>query len=372
MNVLGLILAGARGQMLGPLTIKRASAALPICGKYRAIDFTLSNMVNSGISKVGILTQYNPRSLMDHLGSGKEWNLDRKNGGLFILQPFQSTEKDRLWYRGTADAIFQNMTILRRGRENHVLIASGDHIYKIDFSKVFYEHVKSGADVTIVVKRLDESYDLRQYGIVEIDENNKIVRFEEKPEEPFSNIASLGINFMNKEFLMELLYANVKDGKYDLVRDIFIPNLGKINFRAYEFKGYWRNIKKSINEYYKVNMDFLKREVREELFYKYGKVYTKLKDLPSPKFTTTAKIKNSIVSDGCIVSGTVEDSILFRNVRVKAGAVVKDSIIMQGCVIEEGARIENAVLDKNVVVRLERDIVGTTQYPAIIEKGAIV
>lgn len=372
MTILGLILAGARGQTLGPLTIKRASAALPVCGKYRAIDFTLSNMVNSGISKVGILTQYNPRSLMDHLGSGKEWNLDRKNGGLFILQPFQSTEKEKLWYRGTADAIFQNMTILRRGGENYVLIASGDHIYKIDFSAVFYEHIKSGADVTVLVKKLDKSYDLSQYGVVEIDENNRIVRFEEKPEKPFSNLASLGIYFMNKEFLMELLYANVKNGKYDLVTDIFIPNLEKIYFRAYEFKGYWRNVKKGINEYYRVNMDFLREEVREELFYKYGKVYTKLKDLPPPKFTATANIKNSIVSDGCIISGIVENSILFRNVRVKAGAVVKNSVIMQGCVIEEGSKIENAILDKNVLVRLEKEIVGSSQYPAIVEKGAIV
>lgn len=378
MSVLGLILAGARGEVLGPLTLKRASAAVPVCGKYRAIDFTLSNMVNSGISKVGILTQYNPRSLMDHLGSGKEWNLDRKTGGLFILQPFKRTEKDEDWYRGTADAIFQNMTILKRGSEKDVLIASGDHIYKLDFSELFRVHYEKEADVTIVVKRLDESYDLTQYGIVELDEENRIIRFEEKPEKPFSNIASLGIYFMNKDFLINLLYDGIKaaesDGNesFDLVKDIFIPRIDKLRFIAYEFNGYWRNVKKGLNEYYRINMDFLKREIREELFYKYGKVYTKLKDLPSPKFTATADVKNSIVSDGCIVSGKVENSILFRSVTIKAGAVVKNSILMQGTVVEEGARVENAILDKNVFVRLEREVIGMANQPIIIEKNAVI
>lgn len=371
MRVLGLILAGARGKNLGPLTRMRASAALPVCGKYRAIDFTLSNMVNSGISKVGILTQFSPRSLMDHLGSGKEWNLDRKTGGLFILQPF-ATETSMFWYKGTADSIFQNMTLLRRGEENYVLIGSGDHIYKMDFTDLFRYHFSSGADVTIVVKKLDESYDLREYGIVELDGKNRIVNFEEKPKKPKTRLASLGIYFMNKDLLMELLYSHVPEGGYDLVKDIFIPNINKLRFQAYIFDGYWRNIKKGIREFYRINMDFLKEEIRRELFYKHGKVYTKLKDLPPPKFTGTSRVSSSIVSDGSVISGTVMRSVIFRRVRIKAGAVVKNSIIFEGTTIEEGARIENAIVDKYAMIRVEKMVIGTADYPAIIEKGAVI
>lgn len=370
MKVLGLILAGGRSEALGKLVHKRASAALPVFGKYRAIDFTLSNMVNSGIYKVGVLTQYNPRSLMDHLGSGKEWDLDRKHGGLYILQPYLGMTGE-YWYRGTADAIFQNTTVLRRGDEDYVLIGSGDHIYKMIYNELFSYHFEKGADVTLVVKELDDTYDIKQYGVVVTDVDGRILELHEKVENPPTRKAFLGVYFINKYLLLDLLYDTVPSGKYDLLLDVIVPNLNRLRVYAYEFNGYWRNVKKGILEYYRVNMDVLKREVREELFLKNGKVYTKLKDYPPAKFTGTAKVSNSLISDGCVVSGIVKNSVLFRGVVVRAGARVENSIVMQDTVIEEGAYVRNAIIDKNCVIRAEQSLIGDFE-PVVLEKWMVV
>lgn len=365
MKVLGLILAGEKGQNLGKLTTRRASAAVPIAGKYRAIDFTLSNMVRAGIKKVGVLTQYNPRSLMDHIGSGREWDLDRKNGGLYILQPYVS-ETNQLWYRGTADALHQNITVLRRGEEDYVLIGSGDHIYNIDFTPVFKYHISVSADITILTKS-SKGYDPSFYGTVKTDANQRIVDFKEKEKENAGDKINLGVYFMNKKLMMDLLYSTVPNGKYDLVKDIIMPNIPSLRIMSYEFTGYWSNIKKSLVEYKKTNMDMLDPEILNELFSPYRKVYTKLKDLAPPKITSTGLVLNSIVADGCIVSGRVSNSVLFRNVNIKAGAMVDDSIVMEGSTVEEGAKIVNCILDKNVTIRTERTYIGY-ETPLVFEK----
>ncbi len=371
MKVLGLILAGGKSDALGKLVYKRASAAVPVFGKYRAIDFTLSNMVNSGIYKVGVLTQYNPRSLMDHLGSGKEWDLDRKHGGLYILQPYIGMTGE-YWYRGTADAIFQNTTMLRRGDEDYVLIGSGDHIYKMLYDDLFRYHFAKSADITLLVKELDDTYDITHYGTVVTEPDGRIVEIKEKVQNPPTRKAFLGVYFINKYLLLELLYDTVPAGKYDLLLDVVIPNLSKLRVYAFEFKGYWRNVKKGINEYYKMNMEVLSSQaLREELFVKYGKVYTKLKDYPPAKYTNTAKVSNSIIADGCIISGNVKNSVLFRGVVVKAGARVENSIVMQDTVIEEGAIVRNAIIDKNCVIRAEQMLVGDFE-PVVLEKWMVV
>ncbi|QTA37116.1 glucose-1-phosphate adenylyltransferase subunit GlgD [Thermosipho ferrireducens] len=371
MKVLGLILAGGKSERLGKLVYKRASAAVPIAGKYRAIDFTLSNMVNSDIIKVGVLTQYNPRSLMDHLGSGKEWNLDRKKGGLYILQPYLGLTGE-YWYKGTADAIFQNMSVLKRSEEDYVLIGSGDHIYKMIYNNLYMFHFQKSADVTLLTKNLDESYNMSDYGSVIVDKDMRIIDIREKVKNPPSNRAFLGVYFINKHLLMELLYSSVPAGGNDLLLDIIIPRLKELRVFAYDFNGYWRNIKKGINEYFKTNMEILlNKEIRRELFYRHGKVYTKLKDYPPAKFTSTSKIKNSIIADGCIVSGTVENSILFRGVVVKAGACIENSIIMQDSIVEEGAVVRNAILDKNCIIRSEQKLIGDFE-PVVMEKRMVL
>ncbi|PNR92424.1 glucose-1-phosphate adenylyltransferase subunit GlgD [Petrotoga sp. 9PWA.NaAc.5.4] len=373
MRVMGLILSGSSRDNLDKLTTKRASAAVPVFGKYRAIDFTLSNMVNSGIINVGVLTQYNPRSLMDHLGSGKEWNLDRKRGGLFILQPFMSLESQKMQYEGTADAIFQNMTYLRRSIEDFVLIGSGDHIYNIDFRDVFKYHVRNGADITLITKTMKKGLDLTQYGQVVADENNRISKIYEKVSEFHSDKIFLGLYFINKALLLEMLYANVPNKKYDLLTDIVIPNLSRLRVFSYEFNGYWKNIKKSVEEYYNTNMDILKKEVRDELFYNpERKIYTKLRDSAPPKININAKISNSFISDGCIINGVVKNSILSRDVIINAGAVIEDSIILQGCVVEEGSVIKRAIIDKNVRIRSGKRLETVGNEINLIEKGTII
>ncbi|SHE74971.1 glucose-1-phosphate adenylyltransferase [Marinitoga hydrogenitolerans DSM 16785] len=370
MKVLGLILAGASTSGVKELTKKRASAAVPVFGKYRAIDFTLSNFVNSKIKKVGVLTQYYPRSLMDHLGSGKEWDLDRKTGGLFILQPYFKSKDEIPVYKGTADAIFQNMTLLRRGDEDFVLIGSGDHIYNFDFTKLYHYHLSNAADITILTKEFENDELINTYGQVITNEEGKVIEFHEKPAEIKSRRISLGVYFINKALLIELLYTSIPGGGKDIVYDIIIPNLSKLRIFAYDFKGYWSNIKKSVETYYKTNMDILKDDVRRELFYS-KKIYTKLKDYAPPKININANVHNAFVADGSIINGTVKNSIISRGVKVKAGAVVENSIILQDTVISEGSVIKNAIIDKDCKIREGHRVVGEEKI-LVIEKGTII
>ncbi|OAA30965.1 glucose-1-phosphate adenylyltransferase [Kosmotoga arenicorallina S304] len=371
MKVLGLVLAGGRGENLRPFTDIRASAALPIFGKYRAIDFTLSNMVNAGISKVGIITQYNPRSLMDHIGSGKEWDLDRKQGGLFFLQPFFRLSSQSIGYKGTADAIFQNMTILRRGNEDFVLIGSGDHIYKMDFRDLFRAHINNGADITLLSVPFSESSKdiIRVEGGKVINWYRDITPSDIEEKENLSE--SAGVYFINKFLLRELLFSCVPDGKDNLV-EIISENLSSLKVMEYKFKGFWSNLTTDVSKYFKTNLDILNPDIRKELFYKHGKVYTKLKDLPPPKITTTGRVSNALVSDGSIISGSVINSVIFRNVKILSGAVVENSIIMEGCVIEEGAKLKNVIMDKDARVRSSRKLLGSTEIPAVVEKSGVI
>ncbi len=372
MKVLGIIFAGGRGETLGLLTTKRASAAVPIAGKYRAIDFTLSNMVHSGLIKMGVLTQYSPRSLFDHLGAGKEWDLDRKHGGLMLLQPYIGADT-QLWYQGTADAVFKNMTFLRRSDEDYVLIGSGDHIYTFNFAQMFSYHFAKGADITFLYKELNDSYTPSEYGIIQTAEDGRIVDFVEKPKKPMGTKAFMGVYFINKHLLMDLLYHSIPHSQnFDLLLDVLLPNLQRLRFFAYEYKGYWRNIKKGIWEYYRTNMDLLDSNIRKELFYSDVTIHTKLKDLPPPKCTNTAFIKNSIISDGCVISGRVLNSIVSRGVRVKSGASVENSILMQDCVVEEGAQVKFSILDKETLVRNEKRVIGRPEDLMVYEKGSVI
>ncbi|HPD37290.1 MAG TPA: glucose-1-phosphate adenylyltransferase subunit GlgD [Mesotoga infera] len=375
MKVLGIILAGGRGEYLGPLTQVRTSAALPVFGKYRSIDFTLSNMVNAGISKVGIITQYSPRSLMDHIGSGKEWDLDRKQGGLFILQPYYSPYNPSMGYKGTADAIFQNINILRRGNEDYVMIGSGDHIFKTDLGEVFRYHLETGSDITVLTSSNIDNYNFGNVSLLKCKEGRVIEWIErEGPVEDLggSNCVALGVYFMNKFLLRELLYSTVPNGENELVKGVIIPNLTSLNVKEYRYNGYWRDIKQSKSCYYRTNLDILNPEIRRELFYEHGRVFTKLKDLPPPKITGTAFISNSVIADGCVVGGRLEDSVLFRDTRVLAGATVKGSVLLEGCIVEEGAYVENVILDKYCTVRSGKSFIGEQSDPTVIEKHGVI
>jgi len=371
-STIGIIQTGGNNSRLKELSENRSTSAVPVGGKYRAIDFVLSNMVNSGIANIAVITQYNFRSLMDHLGSGKEWDLDRKTGGLFMFPPYLSGG-DSGWYRGSADALYNNLTFLKRSYEKYVVIAQGSCVYKMLFDDVLEYHIEKNADITIVYRDMSdfEPKELSTMGILHVDEQQRIVDFEEKPTNPKTKNGSVGIYIMKRELLISLLEESAAHGWYDFVKDILIKKLNFLNIMGYKFDGYWRNLS-SIQLYYKCNMDLLNPIIRYELFSENGKVYTKVKDEAPAKYNEEADVRNSIVADGCIIEGTVENSVLFRGVTVKKGAVIKNSIVMQGSCVEENSSTQFAILDKNTVLTNGKSLKGEPNLPIIVGKNVRV
>lgn len=372
MKAIGIILAGGNNDgRLGVLTDHRAAAALPIGSCYRAIDFTLSNMSNSGIGKVAVLTQYNSRSLRDHLTSSKWWDFGRKQGGLFVFTPYTSNEGST-WFRGTADSIYQNMTYLKRSNEEYVVITSGDSIYKMDYRKVLEYHKEKGADITVVYQKMDGK-DLSKFGVVEMDADGRLEGFEEKPQQPKSDTASLGIYVISRTLLINLLDQAIPEGRYDLVKDIIIPFIKTLKIYGYEYNGYWSAIGAGTAAYFATNMDFLKKEIRDSFVTEYPYIETKPKDEPPAKYNAGADVTDSIVGSGTIFDGKVEHSVIFRKVRVGTGAVVKNSILMEGCQIGKNCVVENAILDKEVVLSDGQRIIGvSSEAPAVLKKGTVL
>ncbi|MCL2752577.1 MAG: glucose-1-phosphate adenylyltransferase subunit GlgD [Defluviitaleaceae bacterium] len=369
MKALGIIFAGGQKDSLKELTQSRASSAMPVGSCYRAIDFSLSNMVNSGINKVAVMTQYNSRSLHDHLNSSKWWGFGTKHGGLFVLSPFLSKDNSS-WFRGTADSIYQNMTYLRRSREEYVIITSGDGIYKMDYNRILDFHIEKNADITVACKEMYDM-DVSNFGVVSLDEGGRLVEFEEKPLEPFSSVVSLGIYVMRRELLIELLEAIIPQGRHDFVRDIVIRYRKQKRVYGFMYEGYWAGIN-SIESYYNINMDFLRADIRNEMFNAEPFIKTKNKDEPPAKYNTKAEVRNALVGSGSIVDGSIENSVLFRNVHVKENAVVRNSIILEGSEIAEGCVIEHAIIDKLVKISPNQRVVGTAREPKIVRKNTTI
>ncbi|NLY17981.1 MAG: glucose-1-phosphate adenylyltransferase subunit GlgD [Clostridiaceae bacterium] len=371
-NTMGIILTGGKNNRLKELSMERSISAVPFGGKYRAIDFALSNLVNSGIRNVGVPTQYSFRSLMDHLGSGKEWDLDRKTDGLFIFPPYLS-EYGTGWYRGTADSMYSNLTYLKRSNEEFVVINQGYAIYNMTYREMLEQHVDKDADITIATRLMDDfsKEDLSMLGIVETDTENRIIDFQEKPPNPKSNLASMGIYIIKRKLLISLLEDSAAHGYFDFVRDIIIRKLNELRIFSYEFKGYWRPLI-SIQLYYRTNMELLDPNIRYELFMKNGKIFTKVKDEPPAKYNEEAEVKNSIVADGCIIEGKVENSILFRGVKIKRGAIIRNSIIMQNSEVCENVILNNCILDKNVIISSGKQLNGDRNWPLIVGKNVRV
>jgi glucose-1-phosphate adenylyltransferase len=370
-NVMGMILSGGKNTKLKELSTMRSSPAVPVGGKYRAVDFVLSSMVNSGITNVGVITQYSFRSLMDHLGSGKEWDLDRKNDGLFIFPPFLSDENTG-WYRGTADSMYNNLTFLKRSNEEYVLICQGNCIYTTTFEDMLKFHKETDADITIAYRDMSDVPldELTNMGILQVDSQNRVIDFQEKPLHPNTKLGSLGMYLLKRDLLIALLEESVAHGYYDFVLDIIVKMRDKLKIHGYKFNGYWRSMS-TVSMYYKCNMELLNPEVSDELFGA-GKIFTKVKDEAPAKYNEEAVVRNSIIADGCIIEGTVENSVLFRGVTIKKGSVVKDSIIMQGSIIEENSTLNYAILDKNVTLSGGRCLKGEGSWPIIIGKNVIV
>ena len=348
MRAVGIILAGGNSSKMKELSKKRAVGAMPIAGSYRAIDFALSNMANSHIQKVAVLTQYNAWSLNEHLSSSKWWDFGRKQGGLYVFTP-SITSDNGFWYRGTADAISQNIGFLKKSHEPYVIITSADAVYKMDYNDVLKKHVETGADITIVCKDMGEGVNTSEYGVVTADNNGRVLDFVEKPLESESTLISTGIYVIRRRLLIQLLEQCIAEDRYDLVNDIIIRNKSSKTIYAYQLETYWNHVS-DVKGYYDVNMDFLKPEVRDFFFKQYPDVYSKVEDLPPAKYNPGAEVKNSLVSSGCIINGTVENSVVFKEAYIGNNCVIKNSIILNDVYIGDNAVVENCIVESHSTI----------------------
>ena len=313
MRAIGIILAGGNNRKMRELSQKRAIGAMPVAGSYRSIDFALSNMTNSHIQRVGVLTQYNARSLNAHLSSSKWWDFGRKQGGLFLFTPAVTAENSS-WYRGTADAIYQNLSFLKNSHEPYVVITSGDCVYKMDYNKVLEYHISKKADVIDMIERC------------------------------------------------------AMEDRYDFVKDILIRYKNQKRIFGYKIKDYWKNIA-TVEDYFDANMDFLKPEIRNYFFKQYPDIYSKVDDLPPAKYNVGAKVENSLISSGCIVNGTVEDSVIFKKSFIGNNCYIKNSIILNDVYIGDNTHIENCIVESRDTIRANSFYRGEDEIKIVIEKN---
>lgn len=345
-----MLLAGGQGSRLYALTQKVAKPAIPYGGKNRFIDFPLSNCINSGIDTVGVLTQYQPMVLNEYIGNGQPWDLDKMHGGVHVLPPYQ-TATGASWYEGTANAIYQNMAFIERYDPEYVIVLGGDHIYKMDYSKMLDYHIANNADSTIAVIDVPRS-EASRFGIMTCDEEGRIVDFTEKPKEPKSTLASMGIYVFSWEKLRKYLIENenANTGSKDFGKDI-IPAMLANDERlfAYEFEGYWKDVG-TLDSLWEANMDLLSPSVPLNLYDPNWKVYSRHNNMPPQYIGKNAHVENSMITEGSVVDGTVDFSIISSGVTIEEGASVKYSIVMPGTIIKKNAVVEYAIIGENCVV----------------------
>lgn len=369
-EMLGLILAGGQGTRLGKLTKDVAKPAVPFGGRYRIIDFALSNCANSNVKNVGVITQYQPLTLNAHIGNGAPWGLNGINSGVTILQPYSSQEGSK-WFEGTSHAVYQNISYIDQQNPEYVLILSGDHIYKMDYEAMLESHKEREASLTVSVMEvpLEEA---SRFGIMNTDDNERIIEFEEKPKEPKSNLASMGIYIFNWKRLREVLVNGYSKGNpmEDFGGDV-IPayiEAGE-NVFAYRFKGYWQDVG-TIDSLHQSSMEFLDLNNELNITDKSWRIYSH-NDISAPQFITEkSNVKNALVGDGCYVDGTVVHSILSQNVHVQEGTVIEDSFIMSGTFIGENVTIKNAIIGENAKIGDNVEIIGENEV-AVIGHGEI-
>ena len=344
-SVLTLILAGGEGERLSIMSQVRAKPGVPFGGKYRIIDFTLSNVVNSGLTDVGILTQYAPRSLIDHIGVGRPWDLDRSRGGVSLLQPYLGRGRRRDWYRGTADAVRQNLDFIADRDPELVLVLAGDHVYKMDFRPFIALHRARGADLTVAVRTVPLA-EADRFGILELGEGGRVTRFVEKPPRPTSNLVSMGVYAFSWPLLRDVLSAE----RLDFGRDV-LPNMvgGGRGVYGYEYRGYWQDIG-TVDAYWQASMDLLRDNPPMDLYETGWLIYTRSEERAPARIGPRATVSQSMISHGCVVDGSVDHSILSPGVRVGAGAVVRDSIVMFDTEIGPGAVVDRVIIDKECVI----------------------
>jgi len=350
MNVLTLILAGGQGSRLSILGEKRAKPAVPFAGKYRIIDFPLSNAVNSGLYRVAVLTQYRPHSLMQHISIGEPWDLNRAQpNGVQIWQPYQG-RKDQDWYRGTADALYQNRNLIAESGGDRVLVLSGDHIYKQDYSDLLNFHDAKGADLTVAVMNVAPE-EVFRFGIMTTDATQRITKFTEKPKQSDSTLASMGIYVFNTRFLLQRLNEDAADpgSSHDFGKNIIPKMVANDNVYAYPFSGYWVDVG-TISSYWETNLALLQEKPGLDLYDPSWVIHTRSKERPPVRLGPSGKSRDSLLSNGCVVEGMVVNSVLSPGVCVEPGAVVRDSVIMNDTVVRTGAVVDRCVLDKEIEI----------------------
>lgn len=370
-NMVAMILAGGQGSRLGLMTKKMAKPAVSFGGKYRIIDFALSNCSNSGIDTVGILTQYRPQELNSHIGIGTPWDLDRVHGGVALLPPYMS-EAGGDWYKGTANAVYQNLNFLDHYNPSYVLMLSGDHIYKMDYRKMLEAHIQAQADATIAVidVPLEEA---SRFGIMNTDKTGRIVEFEEKPKHPKSTLASMGIYIFTYEKLRKYLIQDAQDpnSSYDFGKNIIPSMLGNNEkLIAYRFEGYWKDVG-TVQSFWEANMDMLRVDNEINLFQSNWKMYTQTASRPSQYIGKNAVIKDSMISEGCVVLGEVNHSIIFPGVTIAENARVVDSIVFPNCVIQKNVIVNKSILLDNVRVE-PNNVIGNGQDVVVIEDHKVL
>ena len=365
MRAIGIILAGGNNHRIKELTTKRATCAMPIAGSFRSIDFALSNMTNSHINKVAVFTQYNAGSLNEHLSSSKWWDFGRKQGGLFIFTPAVTSENST-WYRGTADAISQNIAFLKNSHEPYVIICSGDCVYKMDYNKILEYHIEKKADITVVCKKMPQDADIERFGTVVMNSDNRITDLEEKPIVAKSNMISCGIYVVRRRQLIDMIEKCRSEDRYDFVRDVLIRFKDMKQIYGYVMDDYWSNIA-SVDDYFRTNMDFLKVDVRDYFFKQYPDIYTKVDDLPLAKFNTGADVHNSLVSSGCIINGTLDGSVIFKKSYIGNNCYIKNSIILNDVYIGDNSHIENCIVESHGTIRANSYFKGEDGIKIVIE-----
>ncbi|OJG89695.1 glucose-1-phosphate adenylyltransferase [Enterococcus saccharolyticus] len=363
--MVAMILAGGQGTRLGKLTKNMAKPAVPFGGRYRIIDFTLSNCANSGINNVGVVTQYQPLALNSHIGNGASWGLDGINAGATILQPYSSSEGSK-WFEGTAHAIYQNISYIDQLDPQYVLVLSGDHIYKMDYEEMLENHKRNNASLSVAVIEVPMK-EASRFGIMNTDDNNRIIEFDEKPEEPKNNLASMGIYIFNWGRLRSILTSSyAKDSSMNDFGKHVIPaylDSGE-TVVAYRFDGYWKDVG-TIDSLWEANMEFLRPDMELNIRDKAWRIYSKNPISPPHFVTETGSAKNSLISDGCYIAGDVDHSVLSDDVQVKEGAKITDSVIMSGATIGKNVSIHKAIIGEDAIIGDNAVIDGTEEIAVV-------
>lgn len=371
-DMIAMILAGGQGTRLGVLTKQTAKPAVPFGGKYRIIDFALSNCANSGIKNIGVVTQYQPLELNEHIGKGAAWGLTSRSGGATILQPYSSSDGEK-WFKGTANAIYQNISYIDSLDPKYVLILSGDHIYKMDYAAMLEDHIKNKASLTVGVIPVPMK-EASRFGIMNTDQNGRIIEFEEKPAQPKSNLASMGIYIFNWETLRRYLVEDQAKNREmeDFGKNVIPAYLSNAeNCFAYSFEGYWKDVG-TIESLWEANMEFLDPEHPLNISEDTWRIYTSNPVTPPQFLTEDAQIKHSLVVDGCYIAGQVDNSLLSRDVKVGPDSQVDHSVVMSSATIGKGCRVEYAIIGEQAVIADGASVIGTPDQIATVGYAEVV